>query len=286
MSTPDRFSSGATRDGFLLLLLVATLVSASALAGLESRVCVRDRAAEELMYYPKGPMIEKASLGHTASAADMAWLRAVQYYGEHKRSDRQFGMMNHIVTILTDLDPNFVNAYIFGGMVTAQEGRDVEAAIALMEKGLKHNPDDWQMNFETGFLYYTQARDYDRAATLFRRAAELPGASDATIRFAAFVSKRAGDPRASLFLWQEFYNRSTNDELKERALKAIHRLEAELGRPLSVPGAPSDNTGSTPGAYPSSSPGSNPSSSPGINPSSSHGSNPSSNPSSDPGAAH
>jgi tetratricopeptide (TPR) repeat protein len=225
----------ATHDLLLAGLLVAALAAASGLAALESRVCRRDRAAEELMYYPKGPMIEKASLGHTALAADLAWLRAVQYYGEHKRSDREFGMMNHIVTILTDLDPHFVNAYIFGGMVTAQEGRDVPAAIALMEKGLKHNPDDWQMNFETGFLYYTQARDYERAAELFRRSAELPGASEATIRFAAYVSKRAGDPRASLFLWQEFYNRSTNEELRARALESIHRLEAEMGRPLSQP---------------------------------------------------
>jgi tetratricopeptide (TPR) repeat protein len=182
------------------------------------------------MYYPKGPAVEKASLGHTSTAADLAWLRAVQYYGEHKRSDRKFDMMGHIFEVITDLDPRFVNAYIFGGLTTAQDAKDVPRGIALMEKGLRHNPDNWQMNFETGFVYYTCARDYEKAAARFRRAAELPGASESTMRFAAFVSHRAGDPRAALYLWQEFYNRTDNAEMKKKALENIERIEAGMTR--------------------------------------------------------
>jgi len=223
-----------TREVFLVALMVGALAGASFLAAIEPRLGLRDRFTEELMYYPKGPLVQKAALGHTALAADFAWIRAVQYYGEHKRSDRIFDMMGHLVQIITDLDPQFVNAYIFGGLVMAQDARDLDAALALMEKGLKNNPDDWQMNFETGFMHYTCAKDYDRAAELFRRSSILPGASEATVRFAAFVSKRAGDPRASLFLWQEFYNRSTNEELKARALDNIRRLEVELGRTPTV----------------------------------------------------
>jgi len=145
-----------TREIFLVALLVGALAGASFLAAIEPRLGLRDRFTEELMYYPKGPLVQKAALGHTALAADFAWIRAVQYYGEHKRSDRKFDMMGHLVQIITDLDPQFVNAYIFGGLVMAQDARNVDAALALMEKGLKNNPDDWQMNFETGFMYYTQ----------------------------------------------------------------------------------------------------------------------------------
>lgn len=240
-----------TREVFLLALLVGSLAGASFLAAIEPRLGLRNRFDEELLYYPKGPLVQKAALGHTALAADFAWIRAVQYYGEHKRSDRKFDMMGHLIQIITDLDPQFVNAYIFGGMVIAQDGRNVEAALALMEKGLKNNPNDWQMNFETGFMHYTCAKNYTRAAELFRRSSLLPGASDATIRFAAFVSKRAGDPRASLFLWQEFYNRSTNDEMKTRALEAIRRLEAEMERTPTAMPARSDATAPTTESEPS-----------------------------------
>lgn len=238
----------ATREIFLVGLLVSALAGASMLSAIEPRLGLLDRFTDELMYYPKGPLVQKACLGHTALAADFAWIRAVQYYGEHKRSDRKFDMMGHLVRIITDLDPKFVNAYIFGGLVMAQDARDVNAALALMEKGLTHNPDDWQMTFETGFMHYTCARNYERAAELFRRSTVLPGATEATMRFAAFVSKRAGDPRASLFLWQEFYNRSNNEEMKARALESIRRLEAELGR--TPGGTPHPSGRSGPGTAP------------------------------------
>jgi hypothetical protein len=38
---------------------------------------------EELAYYPSGDHLGRMTLGHAETAADLAWLRAVQYYGEH-----------------------------------------------------------------------------------------------------------------------------------------------------------------------------------------------------------
>ena len=34
---------------------------------------------EELAYYPSGQALRPATVGHAESAADLAWLRAVQY---------------------------------------------------------------------------------------------------------------------------------------------------------------------------------------------------------------
>src|SRR4029079_17912289 len=42
------------------------------------------RPLEELSYYPSGRHLKAATLGHAESAADLAWLRAVQYYGAHR----------------------------------------------------------------------------------------------------------------------------------------------------------------------------------------------------------
>jgi len=42
---------------------------------------------EELAYYPSGQALQPATLGHAETAADLAWLRAVQYYGEHRVTD-------------------------------------------------------------------------------------------------------------------------------------------------------------------------------------------------------
>ena len=58
---------------------------------------------EELAYYPSGRALIPATLGHSETAADLAWMRAVQYYGEHRRTDLRFLRLEHVFEILTTL---------------------------------------------------------------------------------------------------------------------------------------------------------------------------------------
>jgi hypothetical protein len=227
---PRRREAPVMKSPVLAVLMAFLFGGAALLVAVEARHTRRDRLRDELLYYPSGVAIEKASLGHQNTAADIAWLRAIQYYGEHKRSDRTFTMTGHIFDIITDLDPQFVNAYIFGGLVTAEDAGDVQRGVALMEKGVRHNPESWQMAFETGFVEYVCARDYANAARHFRKAAGLPGAPESAQRFAAFVSARAGDPRAALYLWSEFAQRTTNAEMRKKAMEQIEKLRSEMKR--------------------------------------------------------
>jgi hypothetical protein len=218
------------KSSLLAGAMVLLLAAAAGLVAVEAKLSPRDHLRDELLYYPSGVAVEKAALGHRNTAADLAWLQAVQYYGEHKRTDRKFTMMGHIFEIITDLDPKFVNAYIFGGLVTAEDAGDVERGVRLMEKGVANNPESWQMAFETGFVEYVCARDYASAAKHFRRAVSLPGAPEKTQRFAAFLSARAGDPQAAIYLWSEFAQRTTNPEMRKKALEQVEKLQAELKR--------------------------------------------------------
>src|SRR4030095_6615793 len=53
----------------------------------------RPQPLEELAYYPSGELLRPATLRHSETDADLAWLRAVQYYGEHRRTDLRFTRM-------------------------------------------------------------------------------------------------------------------------------------------------------------------------------------------------
>jgi hypothetical protein len=112
------------------------------------------RPLDELAYYPSGQHLRPATLGHAESAADLAWLRAVQYYGEHRERDNRFERMPHIFDILTTLSPRFLSAYVFGSFALAQAGGNFAAAESLMEKGLDANPTSSELAFQAGFLYY------------------------------------------------------------------------------------------------------------------------------------
>ncbi|MGH7742742.1 MAG: hypothetical protein ACRENS_12065, partial [Candidatus Eiseniibacteriota bacterium] len=118
----------ATMAWALALLLGA---GCYALARQAAETLPAPRALEELSYYPSGEHLRPATLGFAEAAADIAWLRAVQYYGEHRHTDNRFTRMGHIFDILTSLAPHFVAPYAFGAFALAQEGRDFPAAEQL-----------------------------------------------------------------------------------------------------------------------------------------------------------
>ncbi len=181
---------------------------------------------EELAYYPSGQHVRPATLGHEETAADLAWIRAIQYYGQHRRTDNRFDHLYHVFDILTTLAPGFESAYVFGAFALAQEGRNFPFAEALMLKGLDRNPRSGRLAFELGFLYYVKpnGRDLGRAAEYFELAALLPGRRDVARRFAAFCRQNSGSPAVAYALWQQVRETSPNAYLRELAEREMARI--------------------------------------------------------------
>jgi len=200
------------------------------LAGAAWRVLPHPQPLEELSYYPSGRFLEPATLGHAATAADLAWLRAVQYYGQHRATDNQFVRMGHVFDILTTLDPAFVPAYSFGAFALAQEGRDFPAAERLMLKGLAVNPTSGELAFQLGFLYYVRpgGRDLQHAAEYFEQASRQTDGPAQSARFAAFARQNSGDLMAAYELWANVERDSPNRYLREIAQREMTRIREAL----------------------------------------------------------
>jgi len=219
--------------------------TAFATADLAYRGLPQPAPLEELSYYPSGEHLKPATLGHAETAADLAWLRAVQYYGEHRQSDNRFQRMAHVFDILTTMSPGFIQAYVFGGFSLAQEGRDFEAGERLMLKGLEANPRSGELAFKLGFLYYmrTGGRDLQGAAYYFEQAARQPDAPPQAARFAAYTRQHAGSLAVAYALWKDVYETTANHYLRETAEREMDRIARALaeGRtelaatPLTVP---------------------------------------------------
>jgi hypothetical protein len=183
-------------------------------------------ALAELSYYPSGEHLRPAMLGHAESAADIAWLRAVQYYGEHRRSDNRFVRMDHVFDILTSLAPHFIPAYVFGSFALAQEGGDFLAAERLMQKGLAANPTSGELAFQAGFLYFVRpgGRDFRHAAEYFAQSARQSDAPPEAARFAAFAGQQSGELAMAYELWSEVARTSPNPYFREMADKEMRRI--------------------------------------------------------------
>jgi hypothetical protein len=178
---------------------------------------------DELLYYPSGLWVRQAALGYETAAADLGWLRCIQYYGEHRMTDNRFDRIGHVTEVVSELDPLFLQPYVFGGFVLGQEmGRPVEG-LALLRRGLERNPESWELAFETGFLYFVCFRDHAAAARYFALAGRLPGHPEYVDRFAAFAFQRAGEREMAILLWKRVLA-TGNKYMQDVARREIRRL--------------------------------------------------------------
>ena len=202
------------------------------LAAHAARALPQPSPLEELAYYPSGQALRPATLGHAETAADLAWIRAVQYYGEHRQTDNRFWHLDHVFDILTTLSPRFESAYVFGAFSLAQEGRDFARAEQLMKKGLANDPTNGLLAFELGFLYYVKpgGRALGPAAEYFQRASHLPGAPERAEMFAAYSRQNTGDLGVARALWVSVRDGSKNAYLREMAVEEVARIDDALRR--------------------------------------------------------
>jgi tetratricopeptide (TPR) repeat protein len=180
----------------------------------------------ELTYFPTGPWVHVAALGRSRLAADLCWLEAIQYYGKHRQADQRYGYAETLFRTLTDLDPGFENAYVFGALVLHGDAQAPAAAVALLDRGMARNPSSWLLAFERGFLAYLEAKDSPEAVRYLSQAARLPDAPPWVGRLAAFAATKAGDRDLSLEMWRRVLENSENDEVRRIARARLRELGA------------------------------------------------------------
>jgi hypothetical protein len=209
---------------FLLILCAAVVFSQKKVDGIKTS---KNNQAE-LMYFPSTAFTRTTTFGFINITADLIWLRAIQYYGQHALTDQEYRYLYHMFDLLTSLSPKFILAYNFGALLLTTDGRDLSGAMKLIDKGISANPIDWSITFTKGFIYYVFVRDYREAGRWFAISSRQPEASEMAGRFAAFSLKKGGDINASRELWAEIYNKSRNQTEREIAKSYIEQIDREL----------------------------------------------------------
>jgi len=217
--------------------LVAAMLLAASLAGTSMTVHRLDHlraeaASEEALYLPSPKVLQRMSLGYTGLVADIYWTRAVQYFGtQHHLDSRDYKLLEPLLDIATTLDPHLVVAYEFGSAFLAQkppEGAgDPEAAVRLVERGVRENPSAWRLYYNLGFIHYFERHDYAAAAAAFEHGSRIPGALPWMKVMAAHMSQHAGDLQTARFLWSSLYQTTENEDIRVNAAKHLRALQVD-----------------------------------------------------------
>jgi tetratricopeptide (TPR) repeat protein len=187
---------------------------------------------DDSLYISSPKMVKRASLGFDGMMACIYWTRTVQYFGDrlHTRA-RSFNELAPLLTITTALDPHLFPAYEFGASFLAPpppHGAGQPArAIELMEYGIQHNPDNWRLYYDLGFVYYTELKDYKKAAEVFEQGSKVPNAHPFLKVLAADMAFHAGDLSTARLLWSATYESSHDKLIRQNAIEHLRAIKVE-----------------------------------------------------------
>ena len=189
--------------------------------------------AGDLMYVRSPAAVSRLALSYDLIAADIYWIRTIQYYGGTRLSrdpSKNYDRLLPLLDLTTTLDPYFNIAYRFGAIFLAEPfpagaGRP-DQAIALLMKGLETQPRRWEFAYDIGFVHYWWRQDFGQAAEWFVRASEVSGSPSWLAPLAAVVLAEGGSRASSRLLWQQILETADVEWLRRGAEVRLRQLDA------------------------------------------------------------
>ncbi len=214
---------------------VLLLVLAPAIPWLQTRIdstLGEFRPQEEALYLQSGKHVKMIAPGFEGIAADVYWVRTVQYFGGRRSfsADKNFALLYPLIDITTTLDPRLEIAYRYGAIFLSEPppvgaGRPREG-IAILERGARALPDSWWLRQDMGFFYYLFLKDAEKASEVLTEASKIPGAAFWLKAMAADLLAKGGDREKSRRMWRQMYEQAEEGILKANAHDRLQVLDA------------------------------------------------------------
>ena len=176
----------------------------------------------------QGARLKGFAFGAEGLMADWYWMNSLQYLGK-KISSVGLANLNlddmrplnprllyPYLNNAADLDPRFIAPYSYGA--TILPAIDAEQAIALTEKGIANNPNEWRLRQYLGYIYWRLGK-YDRASEVYGEGARMPG----TPIFFKMMEARMKTEGGSRDLARDMYR-----QIAAEAQDDVSRQSAEL----------------------------------------------------------
>jgi tetratricopeptide (TPR) repeat protein len=241
--TADSFTSSRAdsarrervRDALLVLVVAAGLAASFGLARrLDARRPAEDPFASYEELYLKPETARRVSLAFNGLAADWYWLRSLQYVG-HKvgayrgafsLDDMRALNIRNLGALLeqtTALDPQFMAAYEFGAVVLPAIDRD--AAVRLVERGIRENPQQWRLYHHLGYIHW-QAGRFREASEAYEAGARQPGAPEWMNVMAAQMKAQGGSRAVAREMYRRMYEGAADEQVRALAVTRLAQLES------------------------------------------------------------
>lgn len=190
----------------------------------------REVITEERLYFSSGETIRKMSLGLHSLVAEIYWIRTVQYFGRKlldtsgpftgDTRNIRMDLLAPLLNIVVTLDPQHIPAYRFGAIFLPE--RDLAAAIALLERGVRENPQAWRLYQDLGYINW-KASDYLKASEWYERGSQISGVPSWMGDLAGLMKIKGGERKTAQQIY-EGYLSSDDPNIRAQAAARLKQL--------------------------------------------------------------
>jgi hypothetical protein len=137
--------------------------------------------------------LQAACLEFKGIVSDYFFFRAITFTGmklleKTNPTPEEWQIVYQMLQRVTDLDPRFLDPYVYAEMTLAWQAGMLEEANQLLLKATQHRSEDYRSAYYIGFNHFYFKKDAVKAAPYFRSAAQAPNAPSYLKGLAARVS--------------------------------------------------------------------------------------------------
>ena len=227
----------------VLFSIFSSVIGVSQLSKLQAKSFTEDSTSKAYQKEQLDISKKIPTMGFRNAAADIAFLRFLQYFGSEKeRKVTGYDMSPDYLSISINRDPFYRDFYLFLSESTTFYAAMPERTVALMEEGLSKIEDNrlpdsyyiWRYKGTDELLFLG---DGEEAQKSFEKAAIWASqSSEENSSFMARLSKQtaeflASDPdsaQAKISSWSSVLSTSLNNDTRDKAIEKIRELGGEV----------------------------------------------------------
>ncbi|HMT07077.1 MAG TPA: hypothetical protein PKA82_03665 [Pyrinomonadaceae bacterium] len=233
-------TNGASKT-FLTAILIGVagfVVAAFSGNALQSRRPALPPGYEDSDLAVHGSRMKGFALGFEGLLADWYWVKSLQYIGDKMVAADSAGkdvnlddlrdldprLLYPYIENATDLDPRFIAAYSYGAVVLP--AIDPEKAIAITQKGIANNPNEWRLYHQLGYIYW-KLKQYDEAAKMYEQGSKIAGAPPFMKMMAAAVKTEGSSRETARQIYGQMLAEAQDDKTKIVGERRLAQLDSE-----------------------------------------------------------
>ncbi len=237
--------SGSTKTALAGALIVFGFAAAFALTRfIENERPPLPAGYEDQDLALQGSRLKGFVFGGEGLVADWYWMNSLQYFGrkigavglENLNLDDMTSMNPRLLypylSNATDLDPKFIAPYLYGA--TILPAIDPAQAIALTEKGIVHNPDQWRLHQYLGYIHW-RLKDYDKASEVYEEGSRVSGAPVFFKMMAARMKVEGGGRDIAREMYKQLLAESQDDVSRRNVELRLMQIDSLDERDLINP---------------------------------------------------